>query len=547
MLVNRSLTATFVIVSVAVGICRFVVAEERANVIVLLADDLGWTDLGCYGSDSHQTPIIDHLAARAMRFTDAYSSCTVCSPTRASIMTGKYPARLHLTDFIAGQHRPFAKLEVPDWNKRLELSEVTLAEALRCAGYATAQIGKWHLGPRGGADAKNYDPIGQGFDTQRMKPPGTRGYFIPERVVKQRQLKSSYVTDHLTDEAVKVIHDWKDHPFFLYFAYHTPHTPIQGKEELVNAYRKSIVDGAKHINPTYAAMVHSLDESVGRILSAVEESGISKRTIIIFASDNGGLSRKFGKQTGFTVNTPLRQGKGSAYEGGVRVPLIVRWPGVTKAGSTSSEPVCTIDFYPTILEMTATKGDTEHNQTIDGLSLVNLLKTRKINLIEKRCTGITLTITLVAIALMARCERASGDLSNSTKRRTLNCTILKRILANQLTSLKKCLTKLKNFEPCFIDGAIQSKHKCRRPIRTLMPKRRDAWLLAKVYQTSTENHFGSSRSALRFLTKLVQVGVALLALLLCCTHFPQAIRDSLGYPTVGTEKLCKMTSVKRLW
>ena len=353
---------------------RVSVSAERPNVIVLLADDLGWTDLGCFGSDSHKTPNIDRLAADAMEFTDAYSACTVCSPTRASIMTGKYPARLHLTDFIAGQNRPFAKLKIPDWSKRLELSEVTIAEALQSEGYATAQLGKWHLGPRGGDDAKNYDPTGQGFDVQRMKPPGIRGYFIPERVVKQGQLKSSYLTDYLTNEAVKLVHEWKDQPFVLYFAYHTPHTPIQGKQELVDAYKKSIGPNAIHNNPTYAAMVQSLDESVGRVLAAIEEVGIAERTIIIFASDNGGLSQKFGKPTGFTVNTPLRRGKGSAFEGGVRIPLIVRWPGVTEAGSKSNEPVCTIDFYPTILEMTDVKGNPEHNQTIDGLSLVRLLK-----------------------------------------------------------------------------------------------------------------------------------------------------------------------------
>ena len=301
-------------------------ARDKPNVILLLADDLGYSGLKCFGSDLHETPNLDKMAADGMKFTSAYSACTVCSPTRASVMTGKYPARLHLTDFISGQKRPFSKLNVPDWTMRLEHSETTVAEYLKQNGYSTAHVGKWHLHARN--DPAEYGPLGHGFDLTVSKPK-SRGYFIDQKLIESGKVKSGYVTDHLTDEAVRVIDSWQDKPFFLYFAYNTPHTPIQGKKELVDYYKRKIKPGMRHNNPTYAAMVHSLDESVGRVARAVEQAGIADRTMIWFISDNGGLSQNTTNRTGFIDNHPVRRGKGSAYEGGTRVPMIVDWLGET--------------------------------------------------------------------------------------------------------------------------------------------------------------------------------------------------------------------------
>jgi len=343
-------------------------AGRRPNVILFLADDLGFNGLRCYGSDLHETPNLDRLAAEGMRFTDAYSACTVCSPTRASVMTGKYPARLHLTDFISGQKRPYAKLRVPDWTMHLEHGEVTLAEALHAAGYATAHLGKWHLGN------EPYYPEHQGFDVNVAGGPSPGGYFLPNRLPLPGAKKGDYLTDRLTDEAIGLIEQWQDRPFFLYFAFFVVHTPIQGKPDLVAHYEDKLKPGLMHHNPTYAAMAHSMDQGVGRIMEKLDALGLAKDTVIVFASDNGGLTDRMGQPTGFTDNAPLRRGKGSAYEGGVRVPLIVRWPGATQPGSVSPEPVATIDFYPTILDITEAAGDPAHNSEVDGRSLVPLLR-----------------------------------------------------------------------------------------------------------------------------------------------------------------------------
>ena len=347
--------------------------ESLPNIVFLLADDLGWTGLKCFGSDFYETPNLDRLAAKGTKFTGAYSACTVCSPTRASIMTGMYPARLHLTDFIAGQNRPWARLRIPDWTKHLEHRYVTIAEALDRAGYTTGLVGKWHLAPRTGNPA-DYDPVRHGFNVQIPKPKEAKGYYLPKGFNARGESKSDYVTDYLTDKAVGFIDDAKDDPFFLYFAYHTPHTPIQGREDLVESFAKKVRPDAVHKNPEYAAMVQSLDQSVGRILQGLERHGIADRTVVIFTSDNGGLTQRYGKHDGFTENLPLRRGKGSAYEGGVRVPAIAYWPGVTKPGTVCDEPVVTIDYYPTILQIAKASGDARHNESVDGVSLVPLLR-----------------------------------------------------------------------------------------------------------------------------------------------------------------------------
>ncbi len=346
---------------------------EPPNIILLLADDLGWTGLSCFGSDLYETPHLDRLAGSGMRFSDAYAACTVCSPTRASIMTGMYPARLHLTDFIAGQNRPFAKLQIPRWTKGLEHRHVTIAEALRDHGYRTAQIGKWHLNQAGRPPSET-SPQTHGFDFVVDKPVGTKGYRLQPGRNRDGESGSDYLTDYLTDQAVSFIDRSQDQPFFLYFAYNVPHTPIDGREDLVAAYRSKIRPGLVHNNPEYAAMVSSMDQSVGRILERLDRHGLTDHTVVIFTSDNGGLTQRYGKHDGFTQNLPLRRGKGSAYEGGVRVPAIVRWPGVTPPDSVCSEPICTIDYYPTLLEIAGTKGDAQHNAKIDGRSLTPLLK-----------------------------------------------------------------------------------------------------------------------------------------------------------------------------
>lgn len=348
--------------------------EQRLNVVFLLADDLGWTGLRCFGSDLYETPHLDALAGSSMRFTNAYAACTVCSPTRAAIMTGLYPARLRLTDFIAGQNRPWARLKIPNWTKGLQPKYLTVAEALRQAGYTTAHVGKWHLSFRNGAERDLSGPAQHGFEVSHTKPPSARGYRLPAGFNRGGESGSDYLTDYLTDQALRVIDDSRDRPFFLYFAYHTPHTPIQGRSDLVDRYRGKVRAQAVHKNPEYAAMVTSLDQSVGRILQRLKQRGIADRTVVIFTSDNGGLTQRYGRHDGFTDNLPLRRGKGSAYEGGVRVPTIVHWPGVTRPGSISSEPVISMDYYPTILEMTGATADSRKTSRVDGRSLVALLK-----------------------------------------------------------------------------------------------------------------------------------------------------------------------------
>jgi len=348
---------------------------QRPNVILFLIDDMGWTDLGCFGSDLYQTPHIDRLAAEGMRFTQAYAACTVCSPTRAAVLTGKYPARLHLTDWIPGHVRPNAKLRIPDWTMQLEPSETTVAEALRKAGYATASIGKWHLcNPE---HPQDHLPKSHGFDINiggtQWGQPGS--YFFPygkgKRGVEplpKGGKPGEYLADRLTDEAIKFMDAHRDEPFFVYFPHYNVHTPLQGKPEYVERYKKLVRPGLRHTNATYAAMVQSVDDSVGRVLAHLEKLNIRDRTLVIFTSDNGGLLPQV------TSNAPLRAGKGSAYEGGVRVPLIIDWPGVVKPGTECREPVMSIDFLPTILETAGAAATVKPADGVDGVSLVPLLR-----------------------------------------------------------------------------------------------------------------------------------------------------------------------------
>ena len=352
----------------------------KLNFVFFLVDDLGWTDVGCYGSTFYETPNIDRLAEQGMRFTDAYAACPVCSPTRASIMTGKYPARLHLTDWIPGHANPTAKLKIPDWTKYLDHGEITLAEAFKSAGYATCHIGKWHLG------SEEYYPEKHGFDRNiagyHAGAPPT--YFYPYKgklvygnakaagiPTLEEGIDGEYLTDRLTDEALTFIDSTKNEPFFLYLSHYGVHTPIEEKKEMVEKFTAKIQPGNPQDNPVYAAMIQSVDESVGRVLDKLDEMGIADNTVIIFMSDNGGLIGE-GKWTDVTSNLPLRSGKGTPYEGGVREPMIIRWPGVTEPGSICSDIVTSTDFYPTMLEMATIEGDP--NQHTDGVSLVPLLR-----------------------------------------------------------------------------------------------------------------------------------------------------------------------------
>ena len=357
------------------------------NFLILLVDDLGWTDLGCFGSDYYETPHIDQLASEGIRFTHGYAACTVCSPTRAALMTGMYPGRTNVTDWIPGHQRPRAKLRPPDWTMKLEHRHTSLAEALGAAGYRTAHVGKWHLMPRYEPDVMmDFAPERHGFERNiggnEWGAPGS--YFHPyERADRNRVSplpeggqEGDYLTDRLTDEALQILGDFRDEPFLLYFPYYTVHTPIQAKPEDLARFEPLSDPEKRHRNPAYAGMLAALDRSVGRLRERLDELGIAERTVIVFTGDNGGLDRKGpdGRMGNPTENDPLRAGKGSAYEGGVRTPTIYYWPGVTPSGAVSDTPVITVDIYPTVLEIAGVDGDPSHNQRVDGASLAALLR-----------------------------------------------------------------------------------------------------------------------------------------------------------------------------
>ncbi len=347
-------------------------ADARPNVVVIVADDLGWADLGCYGSRFHQTPALDRLAREGMRFTQAYAACPVCSPTRAALLTGKYPARLNLTDWLPGRpDMSSQKLLRPDFRRELPLVETTLAEVLRAAGYATAAIGKWHLGGAG------FGPEQQGFDLNiagdaagspksYFAPYQQNGRFPPGLEVAP---EGEYLTDRLTSEAEKFIEKSRERPFFLYLAHFAPHIPLKAKADLVRKYEAIRKPGQPQNNPIYAAMLESLDDGVGRVMQKLEELKLAARTVVVFTSDNGGLATLEGPDTPATSNATLREGKGYLYEGGLRVPLIVRWPDGIKPEGVSEAPVCSIDLVPTLAEIFGVVPSTG----VDGVSLAPLL------------------------------------------------------------------------------------------------------------------------------------------------------------------------------
>lgn len=348
-------------------------AATPPNVIVILVDDMGQTDLSCYGSKFYETPHVDQLAKDGVRFANGYSACTVCSPTRAALLTGKYPARLHLTDWIAGHVRPKAKLQIPDWRKFLPFEEITLAEQFKAAGYATASIGKWHLTPALKEGDEAYYPEKHGFDLNvggyaRGQPPS---YHAPYKIPTLTEgPKGEFLTDREAAEAVKFIEANKEKPFFLYLPHYAVHTPLGGKPDVIAKYQAKAakLPDLKQKNATYAALVESVDDSLGTIRAALKRLKLDENTIIVFTSDNGGLIMRNDMATD---NSPFRVGKGSAYEGGVRVPLIIHAPGVTKAGTVDQTPAMTIDLYPTVLELAGVK---PLQSLVDGISLAPLLK-----------------------------------------------------------------------------------------------------------------------------------------------------------------------------
>ena len=377
---------------------------KRPNVVLILMDDLGWTDLACYGSKFYRTPNVDKLAAEGMRFTQAYAACPVCSPTRAALLTGKFPARLQLTDYIPGQpDRPTRKMLRANFRQELPLEETTLAELLAQAGYATGAIGKWHLGDQG------FEPQRQGFALAKGGIAGgaVASHFAPylKNAAQLPGLENppagEYLTDRLTAEAEKFIEANRERPFFLYLPHYAVHTPMMAKPEIVAAYSAAKPPGLQ-ANSVYAAMVESMDESVGRVLKKLAAIKLERDTIVIFTSDNGGLATAEGNRTPATNNAPLREGKGYLYEGGIRVPLVVRWPEHVRPGSTCSTAVSSYDVLPTVLELCGVN----ERPKVDGVSLSPLV-TQSGPISARPCIGITRTTVRKGASRAGRFSRGT--------------------------------------------------------------------------------------------------------------------------------------------
>ncbi|MCF7974063.1 MAG: sulfatase [Phycisphaerae bacterium] len=360
---------------------------KRPNVVFILIDDMGWMDIGANGSRFYETPNVDKLATEGMRFTQAYAASPICSPTRASILTGKNPARLHLTQYIGGRGNP-------DYVKNLPLEEVLLPEALKTAGYTNGFFGKWHLNNQAGEGT--FWPQAQGFDLN-VAGHWRGGLYIPNKFFSPWNIPNiengpdgQYITDRLAAEAAQFIEDHQDGPFLAYVSFYTVHAPFCAPPERVAKYEKKqkalgLTDaerfGEEHAagktfkyrkaqdHPTYAAMVESMDMAVGTILNKIKALGLEDNTIVCFFSDNGGLSTSEGTPT---ANTPLRAGKGWLYEGGIREPAIIKWPGEVTPGTVSDAVITSMDFYPSILDMVGLP--LRPDQHMDGKSLVPVLR-----------------------------------------------------------------------------------------------------------------------------------------------------------------------------
>lgn len=372
---------------------------NKPDIVLVLLDDLGWRDLSCYGSTFYETPNIDRLAAGGMKFTDAYASCPVCSPTRASLLTGKYPATLGVTDYIDREGAPPRRgklMDVP-YVKQLATGEFNLARALKAGGYQTWHVGKWHLG------GEEYYPERQGFDLNiggSDKGFPHDGYFSPWKIASLPDApEGTYLTDHITDEAIRLIRTRDpNRPFFLNLWHFAVHTPLQAPRDLVEKYERKarslgldaipeFAGGEEHpmlllrpkqvfrrtqqSDPVYAAMIENLDTNIGRLLEALGDN-----TLVLFCSDNGGLNSTVSPTRGLwsapTTNRPLAEGKGWMYEGGTRGPLIAKWPGKIQPGSVCNAPVTSPDFYPTLLE--AAGLPLRPQQHMDGVSFLPALR-----------------------------------------------------------------------------------------------------------------------------------------------------------------------------
>lgn len=330
--------------------------SKKWNIVFILSDDHGWNQVGYHGSQFYETPNIDRIAAEGMQFTDAYAAAPICSPTRASIMTGKYPARLHLTDYIPGSPYPYAKLATPQQVPCLPLEEVTLAEVLKQNGYVTGHFGKWHLNvDYNYQPGRPGDPGSQGFDVvlTNAKPDETAD---PE--------KDAHHVAEITEHSLRFIEENKDRPFFCYVAHHVPHRPIMEHPDLIAKYRAKPGSDLPINNPIIGAMIERMDRGIGEILNKLDELNLTEKTIVVFVSDNGGLEQ-------LQSQAPLRMGKATIFDGGLRVPMAIRWPGVVKPGSKCTTPVISADFFPTLLEAVGIRHGIEN---VDGESLLPLLK-----------------------------------------------------------------------------------------------------------------------------------------------------------------------------
>lgn len=357
---------------------------QKPNIVFILVDDLGWKDLGCYGSDFYETPNIDKLASKSALFTNAYTPSPVCSPTRAALMTGKYPTRVGVTDWIPGHEAVNKKLLSNEDLNELPLKEVTIAEVLKEQDYKTFYAGKWHLGDTG------YFPEDQGFDVNKGghhmgQPPG--GYYSPYNNPKLSDgPEGEYLPDRLTNESIRFLEDNKENPFLLYLAYYTVHTPIEASKKHLAKFQEkkkllqdtiAIVEkkGSSHTvinqyNEEYASMVYGLDENVGRLLNKLDELNLTDNTLIVFTSDNGGLSTTGYNRMAPTSVKPLRAGKGWAYEGGIRVPLLIKKPK-ERGAKTIDVPVISMDLFPTILDVVGLNQRPELHK--DGVNLSPIL------------------------------------------------------------------------------------------------------------------------------------------------------------------------------
>lgn len=329
-------------------------AQKKPNILLILADDFGWAQLGCYGSSYYKSPNIDKLASEGIRFTDAYAACPVCSPTRAAIMTGKYPGRLHITDFIPGGSYNNERLTMPQWQKFLPLEEITIAEVLKEQGCKTAAFGKWHLSiAKKPPESEPYNPDKQGFDE----------YFVTYKPTSdQDPEKDAHNVEAITSRSLDFMERNRDKPFFLYVSHNTIHAPIKERAALIEKYKADPLSEKPENNPVLGAMIETLDKSVGRLMDKLKELGLEENTLVIWASDNGGLKKD-------AWQTPLRGGKAQLYEGGIRVPFMVRWPGKIPAGRESAVATSSIDIFPTILDAAGIG----YTGLIDGKSLWPLL------------------------------------------------------------------------------------------------------------------------------------------------------------------------------